>query len=215
MPITVETLLSGVSATLLDVARRTWDYPELVGYLNEALRATAFVKPDMYPISGYIPLIAGIAQELPEGGVAVIDFSHNEVSGRAITQTDLALLQEENRFWPAATREVDVENYAADPRTPRRFYCFPPNDGTGSIYGPYGAVPDTLTGSSGEEIPVPSSYQTALTNFVLAKAYAKNSKRQDLTKSSAYMQQWGALLGLKSQAQVAVAPKVAVSPGVA
>lgn len=215
MPITVETLLSGVSETLLDTARRTWDYPELVGYLNEALRATSFVKPDMYTVQDFVTLAAGIAQNLPEGGVALIDISDNEVSGRAITQTDLGLLQEENRFWPAATQEVDAENYAADPRTPRRFYIFPPNDGTGSVRITYGAVPDALTGSSGEEIPVPSSYQTALTNFVLAKAYAKNSRKQDLTKSSAYMQQWGALLGLKSQAQVAVAPKVAVSPGVA
>lgn len=215
MPITVETLLSGVSDTLLDTARRTWDYPELVGYLNEALRATSFVKPDMFTVRDFVTLAAGIAQDLPEGAVALLDISDNEVSGRAITQTDLALLQEENRFWPAATQEVDAENYAADPRTPRRFYIFPPNDGTGSVRITYGAVPDTLTGSSGEEIPVPSSYQTALTNFVLAKAYAKNSRKQDLTKSSAYMQQWGALLGLKSTAQIAVAPKVAVSPGVA
>ena len=215
MPITVETLLSGVSATLLDVARRTWDYPELVGYLNEALRATAFVKPDMYVVQGFVTLTAGIAQELPDGSVALIDISDNEVSGRAITQTDLGLLQEENRFWPAATQEVDAENYAADPRTPRRFYIFPPNDGTGSVRITRGAVPTTLTGSSGEEIPVPDSYQNPLTNFVLAKCYAKNSKRQDLTKSSAYMQQWATMLGLKSQAQVAVAPKVAVSPGVA
>jgi len=215
MPITVETLLGSVSATLLDVARRTWDYPELVGYLNEALRATSFVKPDMYTVQDFVTLAAGIAQNLPEGGVALIDISDNEVSGRAITQTDLGLLQEENRFWPAATQEVDAENYAADPRTPRRFYIFPPNDGTGSVRITYGAVPDTLTGSSGEEIPVPDSYQAALTNYVLSKCYGKNSKRQDFTKSSGYMQQWGALLGLKSQAQVAVAPKVAVSPGVA
>ena len=215
MPITTETLLNSVSETLLDTARRTWDLTELVGYLNEALRATSFVKPDMYTVQDFVTLAAGIAQNLPEGGVALIDISDNEVSGRAVTQTDMALLQEENRFWPAATQEVDAENYAADPRTPRRFYMFPPNDGTGSVRITYGAVPDTLTGSSGEEIPVPSSYQTALTNFVLAKAYAKNSRKQDLGKSSTYMQQWGALLGLKSQAQVAVAPKVAVSPGVA
>jgi hypothetical protein len=78
----------------------------------------------------------------------------------------------------------------------------------------YGAVPPALTGSSGEDIPVPDSYQNALTNFVLAKAYAKNSKKQDLTKTSAYTNEWRLALGLKSQAQVALAPKVAQSPGV-
>ena len=214
MAVSVDTILDSVSVTLLDTARRTWSRPELLGYLNEALRATAFVKPDMYSVRDFVTLVAGIAQDLPADGVALLDATDNEATGRTVTQTDLALLQEENRFWPAATQQAEVENYAADPRTPRRYYVFPPNDGTGSLRVTYGAVPAALTGSSGEDIPVPDSYQNALTNFVLAKAYAKNSKKQDLTKTSAYTNEWRLALGLKSQAQVAVAPKVAQSPGV-
>jgi len=214
MTVSVDTLLDSVSSTLLDVARRTWGRNLLLGYLNEGLRATVFLKPDAYPVQTFIPLVSGIAQSLPSDGVAVINATDNEVSGRGISQTDLALLQEENRFWPAATREVDVENYAADPRTPRLFYVFPPNDGTGSIRMTYGAVPPALTGSSGEVLPMPDSYQNAMINFTLAKAYGMNSKKQDLAKSAAYLNDWRASLGLKAQAQVAVAPKVAESPGV-
>jgi len=214
MAITTETIFDSVSTTLLDVARSTWSHSDLVGYLNEALRATAFLKPDMYSVQGFFPLVVGIAQELPDGGIALIDVTDNEVSGRAVTPCDLSILQQENRFWPAATQEVDVENYAADPRTPRRYYVFPPNDGTGSVRITYGAVPLELTGSSGETLPVPDSYQSSLTNFVLAKCYGKNSKRQDLTKYAGYMNDWRMSLGLKSQAQVAVAPKLSQTPGV-
>jgi hypothetical protein len=214
MAITVDTILDSASITLLDVARQTWSHSDLVGYLNEGIRATAFVKPDMYTVQAFCPLVAGIAQQLPDGGVALIDITDNASTGRAITQTDLALLQEENRFWPAATRETIVENYAADPRTPYRFYVFPPNDGAGSVRITYGAVPAALTGSSGELLPVLDFYQSALTCFVLAKAYAKNSKKQDLTKYSGYMNEWRLSLGLKSQAQVAVAPKLSQTPGV-
>jgi len=213
--ISVDTILDSASGTLLDRARRTWSRSDLLGWLNEALTATVFLKPDAYPIQGFVTLQPGIAQTLPEGGVALFDISDNLVSGRSVTQTDLALLQEENRFWPAATREVDIENYAADPRTPRLFYVFPPNDGTGSVRATYGAVPPVLTGSSGEVLPFPDSYQNALKNFVLAEAYAKNSKKQDLAKSAAYRNDWRTSLGLKAQAQVAVAPKVSQSPGVA
>ena len=148
MAVSVDTILDSVSVTLLDTARRTWSRAELLGYLNEALRATAFVKPDMYPVRDFVTLAAGIAQELPADGVALIDATDNEATGRTVTQTDLALLQEENRFWPAATQQAEVENYAADPRTPRRYYVFPPNDGTGSVRVTYGAVPAALTGSS-------------------------------------------------------------------
>lgn len=215
MAVSVDAILDSVSTTLLDTARVTWGRAELLGYLNEALRTTAFVKPDMYSVQDFIPLVAGIAQVLPADGIALLDITDNETGGRAVTQTDLALLQEENRFWPAATQQAEVENYAADPRTPRHFYVFPPNDGTGSVRATYGAVPDELTGSSGETIPVPDSYQNPLTNFVLAKAYAKNSRKQDLVKSAALMNDWRVALGLKAQAQIAVAPKVAQSPGVA
>ena len=214
MAISTETIFDSVSTTLLDVTRQTWPRSDLVGYLNEALRATAFLKPDMYSVQDFLPLAAGIAQALPDDGIALIDITDNEVSGRAITQTDLVLLQEENRFWPAATQEVDVENYAADPRTPRRYYVFPPSDGTSSVRVTYGAVPPELSGSSGETLPVPDSYQNALTNFVLAKCYGKNSKKQDLTKYAGYMNDWRMSLGLKSQAQVAVAPKLTQTPGV-
>ncbi len=89
---------------------------------------------------------------------------------------------------------------------------FPPNDGTGSIDLNRGAVPPQVNYDT-EEIDIPASYQTVLEQFVLGKCYAKNTKRQDLTKSAAAMQQWGSLLGLKSNAQIAASPKVAAQPG--
>jgi hypothetical protein len=214
MTVPVDEILDSASTTLLDALRRTWTRNDLLGYLNEALRATAFLKPDMYPVQAFVGLVAGIAQDLPPAGVALFNITHNEASGRSVSQTDLAILQEENRFWPAATKQVDIENFAADPRTPRKFYVFPPNNGAGSVFATYGAVPAPLTGSSGEAIPVPDSYQYALTCFVLAKAYAKNSKRQDLTKTASYTNEWRTSLGLKAQAQIAVAPKVSQSQGV-
>jgi hypothetical protein len=203
----------GVRTTLIDTAGRTWGNEELLGYLNEALRATAFVKPDMYTVQDYIPLIAGNLQQLPEDGIALMQLSENE-DGRIITQSDFDLLQESNRFWPRGTRETTVENYAADPRNPRRFIVSPPNNGSGSARALYGAVPPRIAYME-EALPVPDSYESPLKNFVLAKCYAKNSNRQDLAKTNGYMGQWGQALGLKSQAQIAVAPKVASQPGTA
>lgn len=65
-----------------------------------------------------------------------------------------------------------------------------------------------------EEIPVPASYQAPLLDFVLARAYSKNSKRQDLTKAANFAQSWARYVGATSQAQLALSPKVASSPGV-
>lgn len=214
MSILVSDVLDPIAATLLDRAHRTWTLGDLIGYLNEALRGTAFVKPEMYVVQAPFTPAAGTLQTLPTDGVALIDVPRNLIGRkRVVTQVDKGLLEEANRFWPAATLQVEVEHYTADPRNPLRFDVFPPNDGTGSIEILYGAIPPEIHYPD-EDLQVPGSYQTPLTNFVLSRAYAKNCKKQDLSKSSWYMQQWAALLGLKSQAQVAIAPRVSQEPGV-
>ncbi len=206
-------ILDSVSVTLLDRAHRTWTEADLIGFLNEALRGTAGVKADMYTVQAPFTPAAGVLQLLPSDAVGLIDITRN-LGGRnrVVTQVDEGLLEEANRFWPAATEQAEVEHFTADPRNPLRFRVFPPNDGAGSIEVLYGAVPPTINYPD-DEIQVPDLYQPALTNFMLSRAYAMNSKRQDLAKASYYMQQWGNLVGLKSQSQIAIAPRVSQSPG--
>lgn len=215
MTVAVGPLLDSVSVTLLDTARRTWPLDsDLVPWLNEALAATAAVKPDMYTRQEFVTPVAGVTQVIPVDGVALLNVTYNEVSGRVITQVDGGLLDEANRFWPGATQERDVHHFAIDPRDPKRYSVTPPNDGQGSIQILYGAVPAAVTGSSGEDLPIAPSFGPILSYYVLGKAYAKNSKKQDSVKSSAYMNQWGSMVGLKSKGQLAVAPRVSSSEGV-
>lgn len=216
MAVSVETVINNVARTLLDTAFRTWSRAEHVANLNVAQRLICGdYKLDAYPKREFVTMVAGIAQDLPADGTALIEITDNEASGRSVTQTDLAILQEENRFWPAATQQTEVENYAADPRTPRKFYVFPPNDGSGSVRITYGAIPPELTGSSGENIALSDAYQYPIERIMLSMAFAKNSVRQDLSKSQAFINEARLALGLKSQGQVAVAPKTSQSPGVA
>lgn len=216
MAVSVETVINNVARTLLDTAFRTWSRAEHVANLNVAQRLICGdYKLDAYPKREFVTMVAGIAQDLPADGTALIEITDNEASGRSVTQTDLAILQEENRFWPAATQQTEVENYAADPRTPRKFYVFPPNDGSGSVRITYGAIPPELTGSSGENIALSDAYQYPIERIMLSLAFAKNSVRQDLSKSQAFINEARLALGLKSQGQVAVAPKTSQSPGVA
>jgi hypothetical protein len=213
MSITAATILDRAAELLLDTAHRTWPEDELLSLLNEALSATALVKHDFYTVQDFVTLAAGVLQTIPDDGVALLDIVRNETDGRVITQVDKSLLEEANRFWPAATQQAEVEHYTADPRNPLRFQVFPPNDGTGSVEMLYGATPPQVMYAA-EEIPVPASYQAPLLDFVLARAYLKNSKRQDLAKAANFAQSWARYVGATSQAQLALSPKVASSPGV-
>lgn len=215
MAVAVDDILDDVSRTLLDTARRSWPLTALVDYMNEAIRASSSVKPDIYTVRANTPLEEGTLQEIPAGGIALIDIPRNSLQsggeGRVVTQVDAELLAEANRFWPRATTQSQVEHYTADPRDPRRFQVFPPNDGNGMVEMLYAAVPSAV--ASGETFPLADIYQPAITAYMEAKAYAKNSRRQDLTKAGAALQRWGTLMGLNAKALAAIAPKVLVSEG--
>lgn len=197
---------AGVRTTLLDTAKRTWSDDELQGYLVEAVRATCMLKPDAYTRREAIPLAYGTRQALPDGGIAIFDVYENDGSGRVITLADQSLIDHQNRFWPASTYEVDAQHWSADTREPRQFTITPPNTGYGLAWAFFGAVPDAFVIS--DEVPLPDIYEHALKLFVMAKAYTKNSQRQDLTKADGLMNGWRQALGIKSQGQVAVAPSV-------
>jgi hypothetical protein len=211
MALTAATLIDSVSSTLLDTAHRTWSRDELLDCLNEALRSTSLAKPDVYIVEGPVTLLPGEVQTIPADGVALVDVTRN-TGGRTISQVDKTLLDEASRFWPASTRVPGVEHYTADPRDPLRFTVYPPNDGFGIVDMVYAAVPPQIMYEA-EEIVLADTYQAPLQNYMMGKAYQKNSKRQDLLKASSYLQQWGQMLGLDAQSTNAIVPKVASQPG--
>jgi len=209
--ISAQTILDSARGTLLDTAKRTWSDADLLTYLNEGIDATCGVKADAYTQEEYVQLTAGTLQTIPDNGTSLIRISENR-NGRIVTQVDFDLLQESNRFWPRGTMETTVENYAADPRDPRRFVVSPPNDGRGQVRMLWATPPEPITDVSAE-MPLSDIYRPPLIDYVLSRAYAKNTARQDLTKSATYYQRWGQFLGLRSSTQIAVAPRVASEPG--
>jgi hypothetical protein len=194
----------GVRVTLIDAAKRTWSDAELLGYLNQALRQLCTVKPDAYVKRAYIPMVAGTNQQLPADGLLLMDLDNNEVSQQSVTMVVRSLLDHQNRYWQAATQELDVEHYAADPRDPRRFDVTPPNNGSGSVRATYGAIPAPILLT--DVLPIPDSYDYPLRCFVLSRAYAKSGQRQDLGKVGGLMGEFRAALGLDAQVQTTVAP---------
>lgn len=214
--IAVSVVVNEARGILIDAAKITWSDDTLIGFLNEFGRTTALVKHDFYTVREAVSLIAGTDQELlqTEDGltpVALLDVTRNVASKSVITQCDKALLDECNRFWPADDQVLDVENFAVNAKEPTRFYITPPNNGYGRVQGVIGAVPAEVAALT-DTWPSSEQYQAPAVNFVLSRAYAQNTKRQDLVKADYYNKQWGQQIGLKSQTQIASIPKTADPP---
>src|ERR1700741_4588893 len=172
MTITAGDITGFARTLLLDVAAVTWSADELRGYLNEAIRATCLVKPDVYTTQAAVTLATGIEQQLPSDSTGLVNIIRNNASGLTIT--------------PAAK--------------------------TASVWAVYAITPAALAADV-DPFPLPDAYQAPMIDYVLARAYGKNSKKQDLTKETYHMQAWGKALGMKSAAQVTLSPHVSQSPG--
>jgi hypothetical protein len=209
--IAVSVVVNEARGILIDAAKVTWFDDELIGYLNEFSEVTAQSKHDFYPQRRTLALVAGVEQQISQESaqptvVALLDITRN-VGGRAVTQADKALLDEANRFWPLDTQESQVENFSVNAKEPLAYYVTPPNDGTGEVRAVLGCIPLPVTGLN-DPWPVNEQYRSAAVDFVLARAYAKNTKRQDMAKSQFYMGEYGRKMGFKAQTQIANTPKV-------
>ncbi len=209
--IVVQDTIDKARADLVDDDAVTWSDADLIEDYNEAIRAFVQVKPDSAQVTGFIPLVAGTVQTLPAGGTIVFDVFENEVSERRITQVDEELLDEVSRFWPAGNKVEDVRHFCYDPRNKNQYRVWPPNDGTGSVRASYAAVPPPVAYL--DVLPIGDQWEPAIYAYILGAAYRRNTQRQDLTKSTAYMGRFAQLLGLGAAAEGVTSPKVSQSPG--
>lgn len=203
-------IFGDVRKTTLDGAARAYSNADLASFLTEALCSLANDKTDAYTITTDHDLVAGESQSLPDDGVALFDVPNNTVAngGRIVTMVQRELLAEASRFWPAGTRQAQVEHYTYDPRTARQFKVFPPNNGNGAVQIIYGAVPPAITAPT-DELVVSDTYRAPLTNYVTAKCYAVNGKKADVAKFNNYMTLYRGQLGLRTTSIRATAPKIA------
>lgn len=177
------TILGQARETLIDADATTWSEAELLGYLRMAVHKACALLLDLYVTVVDHPLDAGLRQYLPEGGLVLIDAPTNG-DGGPVTQQALTELQRIQREWGAATPGQPAF-FVYDKRSPLTFQVFPPASSGASLELVIGALPPEFTSS--EEIPISPWFDTALWAFVVGMALAKNTTRQDLTKTATFM----------------------------
>lgn len=206
MALLVATFVTAARESMFDPAPGGgWADTEIVGYLNDAIRATCLVRPEAYTIATNVTLVAGTLQTLPSGGLALLDVRKNG-SGKTVTQVDRALLEAADPDWGSATPVDVIEHYTIDPRDLTRYHVYPPATTSAGLSILYGALPATV--AAGGTIALTDDYVPALLDYVLYRAFAKPSGRQDMPKALQHKQQWALAIGAEAQAQAAAAPHI-------
>lgn len=187
MPSPVNTLTSNITSLLHDAGNVRWVLADLITWLNAGQLAIIRRIPAAYPKTSTEDLVAGTLQTIPSDGLAFIRAVHNvSAADKPLAAPRLVshmLLDTEDPDWHAATTSKIVRSYTHSPETPKEFWTTPPQPtAAGRLRIQYSAVPPTAV--SGGDLAIDKTYDNALINYALFRAFDRDSEDADDTRSA-------------------------------
>lgn len=216
MATTAGNLIDQAAKVLQDETNIRWQRPELLDWLNAGQREVTMYKPDASSVVGTISLVAGSLQTIPTGGLKVLDVTRNmgpggTTPGRAIRLTKREILDAGNPNWHSSAQKSEILHFMTDPRTPTRFYVYPPASPT-SVEAVYSITPTPCTGEQ-SQLSINEIYANTLLNYILFRAYSKDADfAENDPKSKAYYQLFATQVGISATADKATEPKSPSNP---
>jgi len=223
MSIAAQALIRRVVETLQDTTSIRWPVAELVRYLNDGQREIIVHRPDAMVTNASLTLTAGTKQSLPANGAKLIDVVRNSAgTKRAIRMCAREILDAQSPGWHNLSGVTEIVHFMFDPRDPKVFYVYPPAQSAGaSVDLVYSALPtDIAEPAAGTDysavsgaISVPDIYSNALQDYVLYRAYTKDSQYAgNEARAQARYAAFANALGIEIKATVAVAPQSVGNP---
>lgn len=221
MPLTAQSIVRRVVETLQDTTSIRWPVSELVRYLNDGQREIIIHRPDSMVTNAAHTLSAGSRQTLPANGAKLMDVVRNSAGNRrSVRLCAREILDSQSPGWHNLTGVTEILHFMFDPRDARTFYVYPPAAASGaSVDIVYTALPsDVVEPAAGSDytavtgnISVPDIYGNALQDYILYRAYTKDSQfAGNAQRAQAHYAAFANALGIEIKATVAVAP---TSPG--
>ena len=204
----VATLIDTAGIILQDTSQVRFPQAELMTFLNDAQREIVLHRPDAKTVNGTMTCVAGSKQSIPSTGLRLIDVVRND-GGRAITQIDRKILDETLPDWHNTTADATkkVEHFVYDPADPKNFYVYPNATTSMDIEVIYSTAPADITYSSTAVITLDDIYANAILDYMLYRAYQKDSEYAgNAERSMMHYQSFANALGIKSRADAAIDP---------
>lgn len=208
MSVAVADLITGIRILLNDNDEISWHSDELVAWINDAQKEICVYKPDAY-VANEVVNAEGSKQSLPTGGLTLINVLSNQrggVSGRVIRHIPKKVLDIQRPGWQTTAAESEAKVYTFDPRDQKHFYLWPPLSTGGAIEIVYAKTPEEIT--SLDSLLVDDIYATAVTSYVLFRAYSKDADyAADDSRATAAYNHFIALMTGKESGERAHEPK--------
>ncbi len=156
---------------------------EMLGFVNQAIKRTAMVRPDLFIISDDVtPTADQVEQELSTSVTRIMEV-HRVVGGGAIGEVDKETMDRSAPDWTTEDSGTPV-NWMRHPRNPRRYFLYPaPSTGT-EISVEYIEVPSDY--SIGATMALADSYRSAIVDCVVYLAEVVDNESVESERAKAF-----------------------------
>lgn len=213
--ITASALLGKAQTILVDTTGIQWDLPELLGWLNDGQREVLIYKTNAYVVNKAVQLATGTKQGLPIDGIQLIDVTRNmgldgTHPGRVVRIAMREVLDASLPNWHTARASAECRHYMYNPLDPKHFYCYPPQPtaGQGYVEMVYAATPPDVA-QLDNPISLDDIYQNPLIDYVLYRAYSKQTDGGDAGLAASHYGAFTSALTGKTQGETIVNPNAA------
>jgi len=208
MATTAQTIIDRTNHILQDRDNVRWSQAELLGWMNEGQLQIIDLQPSAYSKIRELQLVTGTRQTLPVDAIRLLDVIRNQdgiynTSVREVARIDLDT-QVPN--WHEHKPHRIVQHYMYDRQQLDVFYVYPPQPEDSGSLGPgivetlLAVIPPVLA-TVNDEIAIKDIYAPPLVNYVLYRAYAKDSEASaNIELKDMYFQQFMASLGAQQTA---------------
>ena len=222
MTITAQSVVQRAVQTLQDTTSIRWPINELVRYLNDGQREIILHRPDSMVTNATQALTASSSkQSIPGTGSKLIEVVRNTGgTKKAVRLCNREILDAQSPGWHALPNTSnEILHFMFDPRDPKIFYVYPPAGALSSVELVYSALPTDITEPAdgalytavNGNISVPDIFGNALQDYILYRAYTKDSEYAgNAQRAISHYTVFANTLGIEIKGTVAVAP---TSPG--
>lgn len=213
MSVLVSKVLADATKLLQDEGGlRRWPDDELLIWLNMGQQQIVILQPTANVTVAATQLAAGTLQTTPSASLYLLNITRNMGSdgltpGRIVLPVDWEKLSMLDEDWHTATGS-EVKRYVYDPKTPDQFWVYPGIPVLSTVYVElvYSTLPTAAT--SGGSITIPDKYEAPLLDYILYRAFSKDSDAPNsLAKSQAYFQLFMDAIGRRGITEATQNPK--------
>ena len=215
MAILSNDIISRAQTVLQDTSAARWTAAELLLWLNDGQREICLLKPSVSATNQSVTLVAGTKQSIPATGLQVLRIIRNltsaGVGGKVVRVIGRDVLDTSSPMWHTGTQTAVVDHYVFDELDPKTFYVYPPNNGSGFVETVFAVEPAQVT--TGGAISIPDIHSNNLLDYILYRAYAKESDHAGSVElSKQHYQAMASSLGVKIQLDSVTSPNMRKVP---